>query len=79
VATSEPVVHHHGREEGFCRSRRGTAVCFNGLKWLVGRQHLGFFRVNVAACDKRSPPQLDGYDLHDGLARSARSNRGIVS
>ena len=24
-------------------------------------------------------PQLDGYDLHDGLARSSLRNRGIVS
>jgi hypothetical protein len=31
MATSEPVVLHHGREEGRWRSRRGAAVCFNGL------------------------------------------------
>jgi hypothetical protein len=35
VATSEPVVLHHGREEGQCRSRRGAAVC---LQRLVGRR-----------------------------------------
>src|SRR6186713_3348679 len=31
VATSEPVVLHHGREGGGGRSRRGAAGCFNGL------------------------------------------------
>src|SRR5687767_1565133 len=31
VATSEPVVGHHGREAGGFRSRRGVAVCCNGL------------------------------------------------
>ena len=31
VATSEPVVHHHGREGAGCRWRRGAAGCFNGL------------------------------------------------
>ena len=29
MATSEPVVLHHGREEG-CRWRRGAAICFSG-------------------------------------------------
>src|SRR6188768_1974639 len=31
VATSEPVVLHHGREGGPDGSRPGAAVCFNGL------------------------------------------------
>ena len=31
MATSEPVVLHHGREGGGLSSRRGAAVCFNGL------------------------------------------------
>ena len=31
MVTSEPVVLHHGRECGGRRSRRGAAVCFNGL------------------------------------------------
>ena len=31
VATSEPVVHHHGREGGRRRKPRGAAVCFNSL------------------------------------------------
>ena len=35
VATSEPVVHHHGRQGGGIRSRRGAAVC---LQRLVGRR-----------------------------------------
>jgi hypothetical protein len=39
VATSEPVVLHHGREGARRRSRRGAAVCFNGL--LGGAPHGG--------------------------------------
>ena len=31
MATSEPVVHHHGRQAERCRSRRGAAVRFNSL------------------------------------------------
>jgi len=31
IATSEPVVLHHGRERGGGRARRGAAVSFNSL------------------------------------------------
>jgi hypothetical protein len=37
METSEPVVLHHGRQAGRCRSPRGAAVCFNGL--LGGARH----------------------------------------
>jgi len=42
VATTEPVVLHHGREGGGYRSRRGAADCFNGL--------LGGARRTTARC-----------------------------
>jgi hypothetical protein len=31
AAMTEPVVHHHGREAGRCRLRRGAALSFNSL------------------------------------------------
>jgi hypothetical protein len=31
VSMTAPVVHHHGREAGRGRSRRGAAVSFNSL------------------------------------------------
>jgi hypothetical protein len=37
VETSEPVVHHHGREVGDSGPRRGAAVSFNSL--LGGARH----------------------------------------
>jgi hypothetical protein len=40
VATSEPVVLHHARRGGRCRSRRAAAVCFYACWAALITKHL---------------------------------------
>jgi hypothetical protein len=55
VAMSEPVVHHHGRERGPSRSRRGAAVCLQRLYGWTVPLSIIFTRGESGARDMRPP------------------------
>lgn len=85
MSDNEPVVVHHGREEGRSRLRRGAAVCFNSLTGAVGRPGTTMspdLRLNGQRCtfgNRRWSRKYVGSQRNSAATASGASARRIQS
>ena len=82
VATSEPVVHHHGREGGTYGSRLRAAVCFNGLlarQRARLRQPSGPTASSKAACIlSRTSPRVSAIKPASAKSSASQAHQAIA-
>jgi hypothetical protein len=84
VATSEPVVHHDGREGGRRRSRRGAADCLNGLLGSQSADSRGATSLSRRAgsaslCRKRESEEAYALVSERNVLRSSRWSVALVA